>query len=90
MFELVPANQRDIEIHISLALKNLTDEQRKKLGDRRWFEREAAIHEIAADMALTLMQHYEIRSRPTKWQGPTMNGRGTFVPETSTSVRLFS
>ena len=78
MFELVPANQRDIEIHISLALKNLTDEQRKKLGDRRWFEREKAMQEIAADLAMTLSQHYEIRSRPTKWQGPSMisDGRG--------------
>ncbi|MCB1422784.1 MAG: hypothetical protein KDJ69_10025 [Nitratireductor sp.] len=76
MSETVPANQRELEILISVSLKRLTDEQKTKLGDRRWFEREAAIHEVAVELAQTLSRHYEIRSRPTKWQGPSMISEG--------------
>lgn len=70
MSEKPTANPRDVEIHISLSLKQLTDKQKTKLGDRRWFEREEAIHEVSAGLAAVLSQHYEIRCRPTRWEGP--------------------
>ena len=76
MSKMPLADQRDVEVQISLSLKRLTNEQKMKLADRRWFEREKAIHEVASELALMLSQQYEIRSRPSHWQGPSMISDG--------------